>query len=79
MYEGVELMGWAMFCMVALVFLAEIVDMIASAWRRRSGGRLPASSAGGFNLKPRESNLAKRHSHVTRTSGGSWGGLNRVE
>ena len=78
MYEGVELMGWAMFCLVALVLLAEIVDMIMSAWRRRVG-KLPASAAGGFNLQPRESSLARRHSHVTRTSGGSWGGLNKVE
>ncbi len=77
MYEGVELMGWAMFCMVALVLLAEIVDMIASAFRRRHAGEAP--SAGGFNLQPRESALRKRHYHKTRTSGGSWGGLNKVD
>ncbi len=72
-------MGWAMFCMVVLVLLPEIVDMIRSAFRRRSGQRLPVASAGGFNLRPRESTLAKRHCHKTRTTGGSWGGLNKVE
>ncbi len=77
MYEGVELMGWALFCMVALVLLAEIVDMISTALRRRHAAGPPI--AGGFNLQPRESTLAKRHSHRMRTSGGSWGGLNRVE
>ncbi len=77
MYEGVELMGWTMFGMVVLVLMAEIVDMIATAFRRRHGGR--RLWAGGFNLKPRESNLNRRHGHTMRTSGGSWGGLNRVE
>ncbi len=79
MYEGVEPMGWAMFGMIALVLLAEIVDMIASAWRRRYGERLPAASFGSFNLEPRESTLARRHAHTTRTSGGGWGGLNKVD
>ncbi len=78
MYEGVELMGWAMFCMVALVLLAEIVDIIASTFRRRHAEETPPIY-GGFNLQPRESDLAKRHSHKVRTSGGSWGGLNKVE
>ncbi len=80
MSEGVELMGWALFCMVVLVLLAEIVDMIAAAFRRlRAGERLPIFSAGGFNLQPRESTLSQRHYHRVRTSSGTWGGPNKVE
>ncbi len=79
MYEGIELMGWIMFCMVVLVLGAEIAGMITAAFRRRHGGRPPIYLAGGFNLQPRESALRERHDHKTRTSGGSWGGLNKVE
>lgn len=78
MTEGVELMGWALFCMIALVLLAEIADMIASALRRRQAGeRMPI--LGGFNLQPRESELAKRRHHKVRAFLGSWGGINKVE
>ncbi len=78
MSEGVELMGWVMFCMVGLVLLAEIVEMIASAFRRRHGEeRMPI--LGGFNLQPRESGLVKRRYHKVRANLGSWGGINKVE
>ncbi len=78
MYEGVELMGWTLFFLVSLVLLAEIADMIASFFRRRlTGGR--RLYAGGFNLKPRESALSKHCEHTVKTSGGSWGGPNKVD
>ncbi len=77
MYAGVELMGWMLFCAVVLVLMAEIVDMIVTAIRRRHAEEPPL--AGGFNLEPHESQLVERHFHKVRTSGGSWGGLNKVQ
>ncbi len=78
MSEGADFMGWALFGMVVLVLLPEIFDMIASAFRRRHAEeRMPI--LGSFSLQARESELAKRHFHTVRTSGGSWGGPNKVE
>ncbi len=78
MYGIVAFFAWAMFGMVALVFLAEIADMFTSARRRRHVGPLPASSAGGFNLRPHESSLRRFFDHKTHTAGGHMSGLNKI-
>ena len=76
MYGVIATMAWAMFGVCSLVLLAELVDMIATARRRRTAG--PAMP-GSFNLEPPESTLSRRHFHTSRTRGGSWGGLNKID
>ena len=77
MYGVISFLAWSMFGLVSLVFLAELADMAATALRRRHA--FGAASPGAFSLRPRESALETRHGHTTRTSGGSWSGLNKVE
>ncbi len=79
MYGIVAFFAWAMFGMVALVFLAEFVDMFASARRRRHAGRVVPAAPGGFNLRPHESSLRRFFDHKTRTAGGHMSGLNKID
>ncbi len=79
MYDTVAFFAWAMFGMVALVFLAELFDMFASARRRRHAGPVPVASAGGFNLRPHESSLRRFFDHTSRTAGGHMSGLNKFD
>ncbi len=79
MYGIVAFFAWAMFGMVALVFLAEIADMFASARRRRHLGPGVPAAAGGFNLRPHESPLRRLFDHKTRTAGGYMSGLNKID
>ena len=79
MYGTVAFFAWAMFGLVALILLAEIFDMFASARRRRHASELPVASAGGFSLRPRESSLRRFFDHKTRTAGGHMSGLNKFD
>ncbi len=79
MYGTVAFFAWAMFGMVALVFLAEIVDMFASARRHRHAGPAVPAGVGGFNLRPHESSLRRFFDHKSRTAGGHMSGLNKLD
>ena len=80
MYGVIALMAWGMLGLCSLFFLAELADMIASARSRRlAAGPGAPPTARSFNLRPHESKISARHSHKTRTSGGSWGGLNKFD
>ena len=61
MHDALAVLGSAMFGLVAMIVLVDIVDYLATAFRRRSASterRLP--SPGSFNLNHPESNLMRR-------------------
>ena len=76
MYVVCEFLILGMLGMCSLFLLAELIDMIATARRHRLGGPV---APGSFNLQPPESKLSRRYFHTSRTSGGSWGGLNKFD
>ena len=78
MYGVIAFMAWSMLGLCSLFFLAEFVDMVASARRRRLAAGAGAPTAGAFNLKPRESTISSRHFHGSKTGSGM-GGLNQFD
>ena len=80
MYGVIAFMAWSMLGLCSVFVIAELVDMITAAHRRRlATGPGAAPTAGSFNLRPHESKISERHFHKTHTRGGSWGGLNRFD